>query len=255
MLKLYWVIYRLKGHRFLGWTLALWIRLLLLAAAAVAFSEGSTPGAVAFVVLLVISFALEQVAGRASYLRFTPSDAATPRPELLAPREKIHLRVSGHFGVEGKWKRFVNLEAYFRTFASREHALMAWVPPSRYLLVGRWPEKDFGLWYIFFRPEHIREITPGTLAVGGVEWHALMIRYWEPEEGKKKAQESIAHLGFEDVESRDRVWADLLWDAVTGREFDANPGGSRGSQDSQAHGGVGGPSPGQNTWSATAPQS
>ncbi len=89
---------------------------------------------------------------------------------------------------------------------------MAWVPPSRYLLVGRWPDRDLGLWYIFFRPEHLREVVPGTLEVGNKVQHALMIRYWEPEEGKKKAQEVVAHLGFEDLESRDHVWADLLWD-------------------------------------------
>ncbi len=212
MEKAFWIVYRLKGHRFLGWTLARWVALLLLAAAALAFFWVSVAVAAAFLVLLVLYLALEWAARKASYLRFTPDETASPTPEALKPREKIHLRVSGHFGVEGKWKQFVNLEAYFRTFASREHALMAWVPPSRYLVLGRWPEKDFGLWYIFFRPEHIREITPGVLRIGGMEWHALMIRYWEPEEGKKKARESVAHLGFEDEESRGRVWADLLWD-------------------------------------------
>ncbi len=210
--KAYWAVYRLKGHRFLGWTLSRWIKLSLLAAAALAFAGGYELGTVALLVLLLLLFLLEWAAGRAAYVRFVPSGDHPPKPAPLDPREKIHLRASGHFGVEGKWKHFVNLEAYFRTFASREHALMAWVPPSKCLLVGRWPEKDFGLWYIFFRPEHMREITPCTLRVGGVEWHALEIRYWEPEEGKKKAQESVAYLGFEDVESRDLVWADLLWD-------------------------------------------
>ncbi len=212
MLKLHWIVYQMKGHRFLGWTLAWWLGLLLLVAAAWAFLEGSILATAAFLVLFAFSFVLEWAAGRAFYLRFTPSDDHPPAPEALDPKEKIHVRVSGHFSVEGKWKRFADLEAYFRTFASREHALMAWVPPSRYLLLGRWPDRDLGLWYIFFRPEHLREVVPGTLEVGNKVQHALMIRYWEPEEGKKKAQEVVAHLGFEDLESRDHVWADLLWD-------------------------------------------
>jgi len=145
---------------------------------------------------------------------------AAPAGLALDPKDKVKLHATGTFEVEGKTHFFAHLLAYWRTFTSREHAVMAIVHPSRFLKLAHMPEEHVGMWYIFFRPEAIRTITPGLLSFGAQTSPALRVSYLNSPPSSDKDQGRAAkrslvtvHLAFEDEESRQRVWADLLADA------------------------------------------
>jgi len=209
------VLYNLKRHRFIGWPLLRWFRFATMATGVYLGVTHARSWLVAIVfALLALSLLLEFVFERIGYVEFVSSQTPPPRPAPMPPEEKVGLRATGRFGVEGKWKSFADLEAYFRTFNSREHAIMAWVPPSRYMAVGRWPRDELGLWYIFFTHDQILEITPGVVGFSGRQGHGLRVRYVEPAEGKKKSAESTVFLRFSTQQDREKVWADLLWDGV-----------------------------------------
>jgi len=153
-----------------------------------------------------------------SFVVFVPQ-AGTPVPagQPLDPTDKILLHATGQFEVAGKSHFFANLLAYWRTFATREHAVMAIAHESRFLWLGRMPEKDVGMWYIFFRPEAIQAITPGRLTFGSNQFPALRVAYEHipstPSNRKQaKPSEQTVFLAFDDDVARQRVWADLLAD-------------------------------------------
>jgi hypothetical protein len=151
-------------------------------------------------------------------VKFTPEpDAQPPAPAALLPDDKVQVRATGRFTVNGQAHDFADLLAYWRTFASREHAVMAIQHDNRWLLLGAMPEELVGMWYIFFAPEAVRDLTPGRLAFASEAGPALRVRYWrtEPSADEKKPPrlvEETAYLRFEDDEARRSVWADLLAD-------------------------------------------
>ena len=122
--------------------------------------------------------------------------------------------------MEGRTGFFADLVAYWRTFASREHAVMAIAHESRFLGVGSRPAEDLGMWYVFFRPETVDAITLGSLAFGSRVSPALRVAYRHAaplaEDGKRRAKPVTArtdlYLACEDDEARGRIWADLLAD-------------------------------------------
>jgi hypothetical protein len=177
---------------------------------------------------------LGQWAARRGYVVFTPQaetfpPATWPAGRPLDPRDKVLLRATGRFEVGGKSAFFADLLAYWRTFASREHAVMAFAHTSRFLGVGNRPERDVGMWYIFFRPEAVESITPGRLIFGAAKRQALCVRYRSaPAAGggspqrlprllRFRAQPAVAtvYLAFDDGNAFRQVWADLRAD---GRE-------------------------------------
>lgn len=166
---------------------------------------------------------LRNRAAAAGYVRFTPQPALEP-PALLAmaPDDKEAAFATGRFEVETKEGRLANLTAYWRTFGSREHAIMAIQPMSRFLLGGL-PGERVGMWYIFFKPEEVAEVAAGTVTFGAARRPGLRITYWrqprqEGKKPKKPVREGI-HLAFETDAGRDRVWADLLADGMPGRDL------------------------------------
>jgi hypothetical protein len=162
-------------------------------------------------------------AARRQHVLFLPQPEPPPAGQALDPTDKILIRATGRFEVEGKSHFFVELLAYWRTFATREHAVMAIVHKSRFLGLMRWPEDELGMWYIFFRPEAIEAITPGRLTFGTAQRQALGVRYRSaPAEtgisGRKsrrpaKSLSETTYLTFDDDAARRRVWADLLADS------------------------------------------
>ena len=108
-----------------------------------------------------------------------------------------------------------NLTAYWRTFGSREHAIMAIQHASRFLL-GSLPAEQIGMWYIFFKPEDVESVAAGTVAFGGLRRPGLRVVYLRaPASDGKKPKKPVrepVHLAFETEAARDRVWADLLAD-------------------------------------------
>jgi hypothetical protein len=160
---------------------------------------------------------LRHWAGRQMYTAFAadPSHAA-PAPRPLAPTDKVAARATAVFEVEGKERFFADLLAYWRTFGSREHAVLAIVLRSRFLLLGSVGERTLGMWYVFFTSAMIAAITPGTVAFGAASRPALRIayRFTPPAAGRKPAAPvtRLLYLSFADEAGRAQVWADLLAD-------------------------------------------
>lgn len=160
--------------------------------------------------VLGVALALLSAWGRfTGYVRFSPAPMPLPAepPQPLVPTDKVRHRASGWFEVEGKARYLVEVQAWFRTFESREHAVMAYLPASR-LFPGRWPDHEVGMWYIFFRPETIRRVEPGYVHFGARPRPGLRVVYDAGE------REERVLLSFESEEDRQRVYADLMKNAA-----------------------------------------
>ena len=97
----------------------------------------------------------------------SPNPAWLPRLRCrLLPEDKIPLRATGRFDVQSRERLFADLPAYWRTYASREHAVLAIQHPTRFLLLGHSRDEDAGMWYAFIPPAAIAEVTPGALRYG-----------------------------------------------------------------------------------------
>jgi hypothetical protein len=227
MARLYKLAYQLQVHKFADTQLDVLLRNVGIVAAIIIVLQWLVRGRPALpvwhwlvLVLIVLGvvglIVLRGAAARAGYVRFTHQPAlAAPASLTLAPDDKEAAFASGRFEVEGKEGRHANLIAYWRTFGSREHAVMAIQHPSRFAL-GSLPSDRIGMWYAFFKPEDIEEIAAGTVAFGGVLRPGLKIVYRRPppQDGKRPKQpvREVLHLAFEAEPARDRVWADLLAD-------------------------------------------
>lgn len=160
-------------------------------------------------------------AERRGYIIFTPTpDATEPNGLRMPPTDKHLHHVTGRLEVEGKSHFFANLPAYWRTFASGEHAVMAIARPTHCLGVGQLPERDVGMWYIFFQPHELTAITPGRLAFGSAIRPALRVDYRNvPTAPLQRNRPPPRHpipqtlyMAFDDEAARQPVWADLLAD-------------------------------------------
>jgi hypothetical protein len=141
------------------------------------------------------------------YCSFVSAEPHRPASEPLPLRGLDHLRVraTGTFQVEGRARRFADLDALYHTFETREHAVMAHVPRTRFLLAGSRRE-DIGMWYVFFRPERIQSVDPGVVYSEGRPRPALFVRY----SGEKQVSDMC--LAFENEDDQARALADLRHD-------------------------------------------
>lgn len=220
--------YQLRHHTVGAWALDRWgITAAVVGAAVILllwYLRGMPPmaawhwGVLLGIVLAALGLAwLKRWAGREMYVAFTadPSIPA-PAPRPLEPTDKVPLRATAVFEVEGKTRLFTDLLAYWRTFGSREHAVLAIVHRSRFLLLGSVDEHVLGMWYVFFTPAMIVAITPGTVAFGAAVRPALRVayRFTPPAAGRKPAPAIVrlVYLAFADAADRAQVWADLLAD-------------------------------------------
>jgi hypothetical protein len=207
----YRLCYRMRSHHWSGWPLDYWLLLLIVLLAGVVSLRWipGAPGLVYLLALVVVVFWLVTLlAMRHKYVIFAlePDSRAGAMATALLPTDKVELRATGRFEVEGREQHFTEIVAYFRTFATREHTVMAIVPPSRFLLLGSRPDGQEGMWYIFFHPHHITAVEPGILWFGVVDRPALRVSC-RTEEG-----EEMVYLSFDDADSRRRVLADLRHD-------------------------------------------
>ncbi len=233
------VAYRLQHYYFGEWRLDRWvicpalICAVLLAPWTLLRGEGLAPwvaGWRAPALGLALLFAAgtwlcERWAARRDYIIFAGQPAAAPTGHPLAPADKVPVQASGWFEVAGKRQSFACLPAFWRTFATREHAVMGLVRPGRFIAIGHVPDRDVGLWYVFFCPESLLELAPGRLAFGGESRRALRITYQALTSGAPKpawrrgpARVATVYLSFDDESSLRRVWADLLADGDISNE-------------------------------------
>lgn len=229
-------LYLLRRYRVMGAPLQRWIVLLLLLAAFF-MAVGLLPGGLV-VGLISLLLAIALLAGQRwaegrQYVHFQPDPAGQLAPAMTAPispAEKLVVRATGLFEVEDKAQRFSELPAYYRSFSTREHALMAVVQPARRLAgLARWPDEELGMWYIFVKHHELRQVQPGALGFGRVRRPALRLLVeqvlpeksavldawglqWGKDKSKLATRQQTIYLSFDGEAERARVLEDLLAD-------------------------------------------
>lgn len=227
--------YQIHRHEWAGVRLDRWIILLLLILAglfAIDVLPGHLAGVIACSVLLLAIIVIANFAARRQFIVFHRDGSTVPQSLdacFLDPMDKLSLRATGIFEVEGRERHFTDLQATYRSFQTREHTVMAIVPPSKAMLVGRWPDEEIGMWYIFFKGAELRRIEPGQLRYGLRTWPTVQIDLEQVilpptspvdvwggyRSGKKKVKlrQQTIYLSFDSPSDRQTALADLLTDA------------------------------------------
>ncbi|MEM7535300.1 MAG: hypothetical protein AAF639_24195 [Chloroflexota bacterium] len=138
-------------------------------------------------------------------------------PEKMLPEDKVALHVTGHFSVEGRYQRYTYLPGFYRTFGTREHALLCLRRARSFWGISRWPVEEVGMWYIFFRPELIQQIRWGQLHFGRDSQNAIAVDYelTIPPGGLRRREQVLTetvYLVCQDADDAHWVLADLLYD-------------------------------------------
>ncbi len=213
---IYQLVYNLERHSLFEVSLRRWLILLcLIVPAALWFGVGRATSLTAGLVTAgaaLILVALWQ-AGRQHYVRFV-SDTLPGPNLLLSPlpaMSEAPLRASGFFEVSGMRRYFVEAEATYTTFETREHCVMTHVPFSRFLLLGTSAREEAGWWYTFFQPTMLHAVTGGRLYFGLHPRPALQLQIAATHD-----KVETLYLSFEDGAVRSLILADLLYDADPG---------------------------------------
>lgn len=157
------------------------------------------------------------------YVRFFPSPlpaaegVASTWP--LAPSAKLPVYVSGLLSVDVKVRRFAALPGFYRTFATREHALLCQVRPRRLLGLATWPQEEEGLWYAFFYAHQVRRLQTGQIAFDGAQFPGFLIEYQpdKPLDGKARRrgpQRITLYVAFPQAADYQAALADLMVEPI-----------------------------------------
>ncbi|MEZ4865452.1 MAG: hypothetical protein R3C14_29350 [Caldilineaceae bacterium] len=188
---------------------------------AVVWAVGKLPGQW-WVVALLLALLSALLAAlhywrRRDFVTLVVEQPPIPVPAPLPAQEKLPLYVTGYFGVENKYQRFTWLPGFYRTFATREHALLCQVTPRQSLPLGRWPGEEVGLWYIFFMPRDISRVAWGQLCFGRRAQRMIAITHQItiPKRGRfrpEQQREETVYLALESETDALTIWADLHHD-------------------------------------------
>ena len=128
----------------------------------------------------------------------------------LAPEERLFLRGSGWFEVNGTRSYLVEVPVVFWTTQLGEHIIAAKVKALNILGVGV-PRVERGWWYIFIDPLKVVDVTVGSVCFGLRVRHALRIT-WATHKGRERVYLSCA--------DREQLW--VLWKEI-GSKKEAPP--------------------------------
>lgn len=212
------LLYKLGRGHFGGFSLLRWLWLAG-GAAALAWPLG-LPGGVwvsgAMVILLAALTAARVAGARRFFVRFDDAGALPDvTPARMPVPEKLPVHVTGLLEVSGRVRPFTWLPGFYRTFATREHALLCQCRERRVLGIAQWPETETGLWYAFVQPDRLRAVRWGALSLGRHARPALAVEY-APENHavlrRRRAQETLYIACADEAQAR-RILADLLADS------------------------------------------
>jgi hypothetical protein len=213
-------LYHLDRQQFLGLRLIRWLYIVLFLGTLL-WGVAGLPGGWWVSLLWLLAALLLGItmwqARRQGFVRFHESPAPPVRPQPMPPSYKIAVYVSGKLTVENKVRLFAGLPGFYRTFATREHALLCQAR-SRQFGVSKWPQDEEGLWYAFFMPGAIQQVRAGTIELAKQVMPALAVDY-RPlpapgrRQGPKLAEIETLLLAFQEEEERLGALADLLADA------------------------------------------
>jgi hypothetical protein len=207
--------YRLHRHFIAGWSVARWLGTILVLASLglLVARRAVTWDVILLAVLSAIYLATLVWAGRKRYVHFRPAPSAetllgrAPATPALGPEELVPIQAGGTFTVHGQEQYYVDLDADYESVRSREHIILAQIPPSRFLGLGSWPDHELGYWYIFFQPAMLRQIRVGYLHFGSQPRLAVEVVYSPDDE-----VHTPVYL-VSKAELLRRIWDDLMRDA------------------------------------------
>ncbi len=214
------LIYQLTHHRAVGADFLRWLQIdlfLLGGAAALGWIPGGWLVAGVAGALMVGLFALYRYWKTRDFVLFTPAEMPLVVPATVPSSAKIPIWASGYFSVENKHGHFSWLQGFFRTFPSREHALICLKKPTTFLMVGHSPETTNGMWYCFFKPGAVLDIQWGDIHFGPDSLPGLVVthtvhiprrNWWQPAKDVPKR----IYLACPQREDALTILADLLFD-------------------------------------------
>lgn len=186
--------YHLERQRLAGVPVIRWLYGLLIVLALVLLLRPGAGWWLAGGLLLVLAalWVWLRVLRNQDFVHFTPQANLPAHGQEtflpLQPADKLPAYVSGFLSVDTKVRRFAALPGYYRTFATREHALLCQARPRRLGSVAVWPEEEQGLWYAFFYPRQVRSLQAGEIAFDQARFPGLKVEYEpaQPLDGKSK---------------------------------------------------------------------
>ncbi|MEM7125771.1 MAG: hypothetical protein AAF702_05570 [Chloroflexota bacterium] len=215
-------LYNLVQHSMMGWSLFRWGLSLIVLLVLIGLGVGLYSWRIAVIlapVLLLIPYSVLRRWRKEDYVHFEESSLPEAQAESLDSAEKIPVHVTGLFHVEGREQRFTWLPGFYRTFATREHALLCMAPDSTFLRIGGFDPDCVGMWYIFFEPKDICELRWGSLYFGRTSRPTILVtrQFVQPAKGRMR-REKIAteqvFLSFQNEADGQRIWSDLIVDAT-----------------------------------------
>jgi hypothetical protein len=225
--------YHLDRQQLAGYPLLRWLYGLLIVLSSLLLLQ---PGlgwraAVAALFVLVGLWIWQSSLRSNGFVRFTPQPLQlaaghiSPRP--LAPADKLPVYVSGFLSVDGKMRRFAALPGFYRTFATREHALLCQARPRRFAGLAAWPQEEEGLWYAFFHAHHILQVRLGEIAFDRMSFPGFAVEY-EPEHplnGKsrrRQPQRITLFIAFPEATDYQFALADLIVEPIPAAQLQSS---------------------------------
>ena len=213
------LLYNLSRHTFGEIVLSRWLSLLLLLLG-IGWFVGNFPlrwivPLLSLLTIITLATAIRYWRKR-DFVRFRETSPPAVDPEILPPEEKIPIHATGYLSVEGRGQRYSWVPGFYRTFATREHAILCMVPNRKYLGIGRWPYDEVGMWYAFFFASEIVQIRWGELSFDNRPRPALAIehRVTVPARNRIKREKIVTetlYITCQQEEQAKRIWADLQY--------------------------------------------
>jgi hypothetical protein len=217
------------GRRFLvgGVPLGRFVSVALLLSAA-AWATGLLPGrwfgVTTALILLIGHIVYGAVLKRRDYVAFHPRPFPSPSAGTCRPETLLPVYVTGRLSVEGKDRRFTALPGFYKTFATREHALLCLVRSRELFGVAKWPEDETGMWYVFFEPGSIKHLAWGALTFGPDLLPTIAVEYEECESNMSRFRKAhkenciveTLYISSKDEHLLRRITSDLIADDALG---------------------------------------
>lgn len=173
--------------------------------------------ALLLIVLAAITLARPLLA-RGHFVTFVPTDFGdaniSDKGIPLPTSSKVAVYLTGILDVSERQQRFVVLPGFYRTFATREHALICQCADRRILGFALPPERDLGLWYAFFDSTRLQSIESGTIAPGNALLPTLRITYTARHNKPRSVTTATETIYLSTANEHDLglIHADLLYD-------------------------------------------
>ncbi len=143
---------------------------MFLALLAIIWATGLLPGrwigACFFLILIAIQMVSGIIMKRRDFVVFHEDDHRETKPGYISDNTRLPVYVTGRLSVEGRDRRYTCVPGFYKTFATREHALLCQLRDRKVFRSLRWPIDEVGMWYAFFNPRDVIAYRRGKLIFG-----------------------------------------------------------------------------------------